>query len=195
MSPAADYLKTSGLKKYQNFMGSRNPSPSEMIYPKVSVNQSYGMIKFNISMDNDKLKSIRRKAKNKGLFAFDPASSIRLKRVSAVKNSISRFSTSKSGVRYKSPTNASIVSQQNSPHLLVPQQRENAVRTKAQSFISLQPKMHTIYQKSPKNLNSASLDLHPTSYRSITNTKKSCPKPFKKFKKQIKTTQNSPSGT
>ena len=81
VSPTNELLRPSGFKFGQRNMGSRNNSPSSTKFGnKVSVNSSFGIIKFNISMEEDKLKSIRRRAKNKGLFAFDGSSSIKLKK-------------------------------------------------------------------------------------------------------------------
>ncbi|CAI2373712.1 unnamed protein product [Moneuplotes crassus] len=77
-SPSADYLASSGVKKYNRALESRNITNSPPLCPKQSVNSSYGVIKFNISMEEDKLKSIRKKAKDKGLFKFDATSTMRL---------------------------------------------------------------------------------------------------------------------
>jgi hypothetical protein len=75
-SPNSEYLQKSGFGSLRKF-GSRNNSPTEIGKSKVNVISSNECIRFNISLEEDKLKSIRRKAKNQGLFIFDPAKSIR----------------------------------------------------------------------------------------------------------------------
>ena len=91
------YEASSGKKfdKTARSHRSRNNSPDNKLTNKMSMNSSLQVLKFNISMEEDKLKKIMNHAKNKGLFAFEPTSSIKFKHRASKIRSISKQDSSK----------------------------------------------------------------------------------------------------
>lgn len=140
----------------------------------MSVNSSYGFLKFNVSLEEDKLKSIMRNAKNKGLFAFEPTSTIRIaRRSSKIRTNRSKISLSKRSTKI----NSSIRSPNVSHTDLSPEQeynRRNALTSKAQSFVAFRPPSRQRSQhKVNVDLNQKSLDYSISVLKSIDSTQKS----------------------
>ena len=193
ISPSNDYLKRSG-NKLDNY-GSRNNSPGEGFGTKMSLNSSYGVFKFNISMEEDKLKSIRNNAKSKGLFRFDPSNNIRLSKVSSklqLRPSDKNASiNSKRSSKVRSPN----VSHQEIEDSTSKSSKAKRFNLKSRSFLSHYPtKSIKFSSNSPTNSNLKNDKIKLKELSSINTWKTSHAKDAILLNevKGIKTTNNSP---
>ena len=193
MSPSNDYLKRSGNKQIN--YGSRNNSPGEVLGTKMSVNSSYGVFKFNISMEEDKLKSIMNNAKSKGFIKFDPSISIRISKNSS-KSKLKPFEKNSSIKRDSKPKSPNVSHQEideNASNMSKPKR----FNPKAKSFLSCCPsKSAKFNSSSPQNrdLNSNMLKMNDLTLNDTSKFHQSTEAMMLSLNKQIKTTTNSPMG-
>jgi len=156
------------------------------------------VIKFNISMEEDKLKSIRRKAKNKGLFAFDATSSIRLVKWGPKMHwNKSKLTNSKEGLKKDAIRGSPEVKEVDlSPNEETRKQYKKKLSTNAKTFIKFQPfKKQNSRIKSNYNINSKNILKEYCPYNSNNQREKIMKKNKSSyFELKTQSRKNSPNG-